>query len=86
MPLGLEINRKDPLNGLIPNYNQHVLVCTGKDDWPSRIEDDNSGDNLVADLGELVGRGGVYSDVSRGCEDGARTYKPSRALTVSARL
>ncbi|KAK5656133.1 hypothetical protein OQA88_4893 [Cercophora sp. LCS_1] len=40
----------------------HVLVCTGKNDWPSRIEDDNSGDNLAADLRELVGRGGFFSD------------------------
>jgi hypothetical protein len=63
MPEGLEIDRTTPLNGLISNYAQHVLVCTGKDDWPSRIEDDNSGDNLAADLRELVGRGGVYNDV-----------------------
>lgn len=64
MPEGLEIDQKTPLNGLISNYAQHVLVCTGKDDWPSRIEEENSGDNLAADLRELVGRGGVYNDVS----------------------
>jgi hypothetical protein len=66
MPEGFEIDRKAPLNGLISNYAQHVLICTGKDDWPSRIEEDNSGDNLTADLRELIGRGGVYSDVSQG--------------------
>ncbi|OIW30070.1 hypothetical protein CONLIGDRAFT_597060 [Coniochaeta ligniaria NRRL 30616] len=62
MPEGLEIDHKTNLNGLISNYAQHVLVCTGKDDWPSKIEDDNSGDNLAADLKELIGRGGVYND------------------------
>ncbi|KAJ9131100.1 Altered inheritance of mitochondria protein 32 [Pleurostoma richardsiae] len=62
MPEGLDIDHKTPLNGLISNYSQHVLVCTGKDDWPSRIEEDNSGDNLAADLRELFGRGGRYSD------------------------
>ncbi|KAK3939562.1 Sucrase/ferredoxin-like-domain-containing protein [Diplogelasinospora grovesii] len=62
LPEGLDIDHKTNLNGLIPNYTQHVLICTGKDDWPSRIEDDNSGDNLAADLRELVGRGGVFSD------------------------
>ncbi|KAK4159354.1 Sucrase/ferredoxin-like-domain-containing protein [Cladorrhinum sp. PSN259] len=61
-PPGFEIDRKTNINGLISNYAQHVLVCTGKDNWPSRIEDDNSGDNLAADLRELVGRGGQYSD------------------------
>ncbi|KAK4453171.1 Sucrase/ferredoxin-like-domain-containing protein, partial [Podospora aff. communis PSN243] len=62
MPPGFEIDRKTPLNGLISNYAQHVLICTGKNDWPSKIEDD-SGDNLAADLKELIGgRGAVFSD------------------------
>jgi hypothetical protein len=64
MPEGFEIDHKTNINGLISNYAQHVVVCTGKPDWPSRIEDDNSGDNLAADLRELVGRGGTFSDVS----------------------
>ena len=64
MPEGFEIDHKTSINGLISNYAQHVLVCTGKSDWPSRIEEDNSGDNLAADLRELVGRGGAFSDVS----------------------
>lgn len=64
MPDGLPIDHKGKLNGLISSYAEQVLICTGKDDWPSRIEDDNSGDNLAADLKELFGRGGVYSDVS----------------------
>lgn len=65
MPNGLEVDYKAKLNGVITNYREHVLICTGKDDWPSRIEEDSSGDNLAADLKELFGRGGVYSDVSR---------------------
>jgi len=63
-PDGLEIDHKSPLNGLISNYHEQVLICTGRSDWPSRIEDDHSGDNLAADLKELFGRGGVYSDAS----------------------
>lgn len=62
LPADLPIDYKSPLNGLISAYNEQVLVCTGKDDWPSRIEDDNSGDNLAADLKELFGRGGKYRD------------------------
>lgn len=64
MPEGLPIDRTGKLNGLITSYAEQVLVCTGQDDWPSRIEEANSGDNLAADLKELFGRGGVYSDVS----------------------
>lgn len=44
-------------------YTEQVLICTGKDDWVSRIEEENSGDNLAADLKELMGRGGVFFDV-----------------------
>ncbi|KAF9880987.1 hypothetical protein CkaCkLH20_01137 [Colletotrichum karsti] len=62
MPEGLPIDFKSPLNGVVSAYAEQVLVCTGKDDWASRIEEENSGDNLAADLKELFGRGGTYSD------------------------
>ncbi|CAK7564819.1 MAG: Altered inheritance of mitochondria protein 32 [Sporothrix epigloea] len=62
LPWNLPIDYKSRLNGLIGAYNEQVLVCTGTNDWPSRIEDGNSGDNLAADLKELFGRGGTYSD------------------------
>ncbi|KAH6652162.1 Sucraseferredoxin-like protein [Truncatella angustata] len=62
MPEGLPIDHHRSLNGLITSYAEQVLICTGKHDWPSRIEEDNGGDNLAADLKELIGRGGVYSD------------------------
>ncbi|KAI1736687.1 Sucrase/ferredoxin-like-domain-containing protein [Xylaria scruposa] len=62
MPQGLPIDYKANLNGLMASYAEQVLICTGRNDWPSRIEEDNSGDNLAADLKELIGRGGTYSD------------------------
>lgn len=64
IPEDLPLDREGPLKGAIAGYAEQVLACTGKVDWPSRIEDDNSGDNLAADLKELFGRGGIYSDVS----------------------
>lgn len=63
MPEDLPLDREGPLKGAIAGYAEHVLVCTGHADWPSRIEDDNGGDCLAADLKELFGRGGTYSDV-----------------------
>ncbi|PHH83414.1 hypothetical protein CDD82_1348 [Ophiocordyceps australis] len=62
MPEGVEIDHKSPLAGVMAGYAEQVLICTGRDDWASRIEEENSGDNLAADLKELLGRGGIYSD------------------------
>ncbi|KAF7957425.1 hypothetical protein EAE96_003010 [Botrytis aclada] len=62
MPKGFEIDHSKPLNGTMAAYAEQVLICTGKPDWPSRIEEENSGDNLAADIKELMGRGGMYSD------------------------
>lgn len=65
MPEGLEIDHSKPLNGTMAAYSEQVLICTGKQDWMSRIEEENSGDNLAADIKELMGRGGIHSDVLR---------------------
>lgn len=62
MPWGKGIDQDTNLNGMMAAYAEQVLICTGKDDWASRIDEDNGGDNLAADLKELIGRGGVYSD------------------------
>lgn len=62
-PDGLEIDYSKPLNGTMPAYSEQLLICTGQPDWMSRIEEENSGDNLAADVKELMGRGGIYSDV-----------------------
>lgn len=64
MPEGLPLDREGPMKGAIAGYAEQVLVCTGHNHWPSRIEEESSGDNLAADLKELFGRGGTYSDVS----------------------
>ncbi|KAL2760835.1 hypothetical protein ACRALDRAFT_1073482 [Sodiomyces alcalophilus JCM 7366] len=61
-PEGLEIDRTSPLNGVMAGYAEQVLVCTGRDDWTSRIEDENGGENLAADLKGLYGLGGKYRD------------------------
>ena len=63
MPEGLPIDYSKSLNGTMAPYATQLLICTGKDDWPSRIEDAEGGDNLAADVKELVGRGGDFSDV-----------------------
>ena len=64
MPDGFHIDHSKGLNGTMAAYAEQVLICTGKEDWTSKIEEENSGDNLAADIKELVGRGGIYSDVN----------------------
>ncbi|KAL9102244.1 MAG: hypothetical protein Q9163_002580 [Psora crenata] len=60
----------------MPSYSRHVVIRTGRSDWASRIEDEESsvlGDvqegkpraNLAKSLKELVGPGGRYYDPSR---------------------
>lgn len=63
-PDGLEIDHAKPLNGTMAPYTEQLLVCTGQNDWPSKVEDDHGGENLVADVKELIGRGGEFADVS----------------------
>lgn len=63
MPPGLPIDHSKPLNGTMASYAEQVLICTGRGDWSSKIEEENSGDNLAADIGELVGKGGMFADV-----------------------
>ena len=52
-PENLDIDHEQPLAGKIPLYDQHVVLCTGKTDWASRIEDDEGG-NLVKGLKHFV--------------------------------
>jgi hypothetical protein len=46
----------------MPTYAEQVLISTGKDDWTSRIEDDESS-VLVRQIKNFLGRNGKYSDV-----------------------
>lgn len=62
-PEGFEIDYSKPLNGSMPAYDTQVLFCTGERDWPSKIEDMNSGSNVVSALKNLIGRGGEYHNV-----------------------
>lgn len=61
-PPGLDIEREQGINGSMPTYAEQVLISTGKDDWTSRIEDDE-GSALVRQIKNFLGRNGKYSDV-----------------------
>ena len=67
MPADLDIDRKLPLAGTMPQYTQHVVVSTGKADWASRIEEDDTTDApwslVIRGLKAALGRGGKFADV-----------------------
>lgn len=52
----------------MPPYAQHVVVMTGRDDWGSKIEEEDegvegTGVNFARSLKGLVGRGGEFHNV-----------------------
>ena len=72
-PTGLDIDRQKTM--IAPQYTRHVVIWTGRQDWASRIEDEESSffgikhlgrprANLAKSLKELVGLGGKYYNVS----------------------
>lgn len=61
----LEIDRTGNLRGAFVPYKEQVLVCSGRDDWTSRIEDEEGVlGGVVGGLKGGFGRGGEFSDVS----------------------
>jgi hypothetical protein len=62
IPAGLDIEREQNINGSMPTYAEQVLISTGKNDWTSRIEDDE-GSALVCQIKDFLGPKGKYSDV-----------------------
>ena len=62
MPEGLDIEREQNLNSSMAAYAEQVLISTGRNDWKSRIEEEDEG-VLVKQLKGFLGRGGKYSDV-----------------------
>jgi hypothetical protein len=66
MPEGLDIDRKQQLNGSMSPYTQHLIVSTGRSDWTSRIEDEKdtaAWGKFTADVKASFGRGGEFHDV-----------------------
>ena len=51
------------LNGSMAAYAEQILISTGREDWKSKIEDEDEG-VLVRQLKGFLGRNGKYSDVS----------------------
>jgi hypothetical protein len=61
-PPDLEIERETSLNGTMAMYAEQVLISTGREDWKSKIEEEDKG-VLVRQLKKYLLRGGKYSDV-----------------------
>lgn len=74
-PPDLDIDHKSIITNNIPVYDSHILIATGQDDWPSRIEDaatSSSEDHrsvpwprLISHVKEAFGRKGILHGDSR---------------------
>ena len=62
MPSGLDIERGQNINGSMAAYAEQLLISTGRNDWTSKIEDEDEA-VLVKQLRSFLMRGGKYSDV-----------------------
>lgn len=61
-PPGLDIERETDLNGSMAAYAEQILLCTGKEDWKSKTEDEEDA-VLLRQLRQFLVRGGKYVDV-----------------------
>lgn len=61
----LDIDREGNLRGAFVPYKEQVLVCTGRDDWVSKVEEEEgAAGDVVRGLKGGLGRGGKFCDVS----------------------
>lgn len=60
-PAGLDIERETDLNGSMAAYAEQLLLCTGKEDWKSKTEDEEDA-VLLRQLRKYLVRGGKYVD------------------------
>jgi hypothetical protein len=62
MPEGLDIDYTKPLARTAPFYDRHIALCTGRSDWPPRIEEED-GFNMAKELKRLLGRKRIFFQV-----------------------
>ncbi|UPX18360.1 Leucine--tRNA ligase [Ascochyta rabiei] len=62
-PADLDIDRKTPLLNTMAPYAEQVLICTGKEDWTSKLEDEGGATGeFVKGLKGVIGKGGPAFD------------------------
>lgn len=62
MPEGFEIDHKSKLDMTMAPYDAHLIIRTGRSDWPSKIEDSEFFPEIGI-LKRLLTRGGKYANV-----------------------
>ena len=63
----LGIDRIKPLINTVPRHSMHIVVHTGRDDWASRIEEDEEKPNIAKELKALLGPKGKFYEVCASC-------------------
>ncbi|KAL6708320.1 hypothetical protein ACN47E_003244 [Coniothyrium glycines] len=62
-PVDLDIDHKTPLLNTMAAYSEQVIICTGKQDWVSNIEqEEGATGHFVRGLKGVIGKGGSGFD------------------------
>ncbi|CAK4034707.1 Hypothetical predicted protein [Lecanosticta acicola] len=75
-PAGLDIERESNINGSMAAYGEQVLISTGRDDWKSKIEEEEDA-VLVRQLKKFLLRNGKYADPYHNVMITNSSFKPS---------
>ncbi|KAF2471143.1 uncharacterized protein BDR25DRAFT_285575 [Lindgomyces ingoldianus] len=83
-PTDLDIDVKSPLLNTMASYSSHVVICSGKADWTSRIEDEvGEGGDFVRGLKAEIGKGGRSFDPFTNTLTTLSSLPPSSSTTTA---
>ncbi|KAL8925692.1 MAG: hypothetical protein Q9208_003375 [Pyrenodesmia sp. 3 TL-2023] len=61
-PNGLAIDRSKPILNTVTSYNQHIVIATGKNDWASKIENEEGVGEMARALKDMTKVKGEWFD------------------------
>ncbi|KAF2084388.1 hypothetical protein K490DRAFT_49284 [Saccharata proteae CBS 121410] len=82
---GNKIDREANLYGSMAAYAEQILISTGKDDWKSRIEEDEDGE-MVRQVKKVLGRDGPLEDPFHNVMITTSSFPPTSSAAASAFL
>lgn len=62
-PSGLKIDHDRPLINTVASYNRHIVIATGKNDWASKIENEEGVGEMARALKDMTKAKGEWFDV-----------------------
>ncbi|KAI4086523.1 MAG: hypothetical protein LQ344_007473 [Seirophora lacunosa] len=84
-PQGLRIDHGRPLINTVASYNQHIVIASGTNDWPSRIETDEGAAGAMAKtLKDMLGVKGDWFDPKYSTLINSSSFQPPESPNETA--